>query len=242
MMYEDQRLPTEGTPLFVFDKPEVKRRFLDKVLQIVAVQLCITAALVFVARASGLVGALAEFFSALWVAGFVAILVTLGCSRPVAQKVPVNYGLLLGLTICQAFIIHNTTSMLGGDILGLGTVLTAVTTALAYFFAHSADFDFTSPRFLVLFNCAHFGAVLLCTLVFPLNSVILAYIGALVFTVYVIADLHMIMGSKSYRLGVDDYVFASVLLYVDVINLFLKLVQALEKQAEEKKKKQRRSG
>ena len=35
------------------------------------------------------------------------------------------------------------------------------------------------------------------------------------------------MGGHRYQLGIDEYVFASVLLYVDIISLFLKILELI---------------
>lgn len=46
--------------------------------------------------------------------------------------------------------------------------------------------------------------------------------GALVFSLYIVYDTQLMMGgSHKYSLDPEEYVFASLNLYLDVINLFL---------------------
>ena len=48
-------------------------------------------------------------------------------------------------------------------------------------------------------------------------------IGSLLFCGYIIYDTHMIMR----KLGVDDFIIASIELYLDLINLFLHILRIL---------------
>ena len=46
--------------------------------------------------------------------------------------------------------------------------------------------------------------------------------GALVFSLYIVYDTQLMMGGKhKYSLSPEEYVFASLNLYLDIINLFL---------------------
>ena len=46
--------------------------------------------------------------------------------------------------------------------------------------------------------------------------------GALVFSLYIVYDTQLMMGGKhKYALSPEEYVFAALNLYLDIINLFL---------------------
>ena len=47
------------------------------------------------------------------------------------------------------------------------------------------------------------------------------------FGFYLIVDTQMIMGGKGIELSVDDYVLASMLLYIDIVQIFLYLLRLL---------------
>ena len=51
--------------------------------------------------------------------------------------------------------------------------------------------------------------------------------GVVMFSVYLVFDLQMVMGGHKVALGPDEYVFAALNLYLDVINLFLYILQLL---------------
>ena len=45
--------------------------------------------------------------------------------------------------------------------------------------------------------------------------------GALIFSLYIIYDTQLMMGGKhKYALDPEEYIFASLMIYLDVINLF----------------------
>ena len=55
-----------------------------------------------------------------------------------------------------------------------------------------------------------------------LNLIIL---GAVVFSLFIIYDTHMIMR----RLSPEEYIFAAINLYLDIINLFLHILKMLSR-------------
>jgi len=57
----------------------------------------------------------------------------------------------------------------------------------------------------------------------------LCALGALIFGVYIVVDTAMIVTGSKYGLGNDDYVFAAIIIYLDLMNLFLKILHLLAK-------------
>ena len=57
-------------------------------------------------------------------------------------------------------------------------------------------------------------------------SLVYASLGALLFSVYLVVDTQMMMGGKhKYTISPEEYIFAALNLYLDVINLFLYILQ-----------------
>jgi FtsH-binding integral membrane protein len=52
-------------------------------------------------------------------------------------------------------------------------------------------------------------------------------VGVFLFSIYLIIDTQMIMGGKSVELNVDEYALAALLLYIDIITIFLYILQLL---------------
>lgn len=56
---------------------------------------------------------------------------------------------------------------------------------------------------------------------------ILACAGAAVFSMYIIYDLQMIMGDRKLNISPEEYIFAALSLYVDIIRIFMELLKIL---------------
>lgn len=52
-------------------------------------------------------------------------------------------------------------------------------------------------------------------------------VGVILFGFYLIIDTQMIMGGRNAELSVDDYVVAAFSLYVDIIQIFLYILDLL---------------
>ena len=77
----------------------------------------------------------------------------------------------------------------------------------------------------ILFVCAIilliFGIVAICI---PGRTVHLIYasLGALLFSVYLVFDTQLMLGGKhKYSISPEEYIFAALNLYLDIINIFL---------------------
>lgn len=57
----------------------------------------------------------------------------------------------------------------------------------------------------------------------PVASTVFALLGALVFAAYLVLDTQLLVT----RLGLDDYIWGSVMLYLDILNLFLYILRLL---------------
>ena len=57
---------------------------------------------------------------------------------------------------------------------------------------------------------------------------IISVVGAIIFSLYLLYDLQMLMGGKTQELSPDEYIFASMTIYLDVIQIFLNILPALQ--------------
>ena len=54
-------------------------------------------------------------------------------------------------------------------------------------------------------------------------------LGVLVFGIYSVIDTQMIVGGKRLEISMDDYVVGALILYLDIIQIFLYLLEILSK-------------
>lgn len=54
-------------------------------------------------------------------------------------------------------------------------------------------------------------------------------LGVICFGIYLVIDTQLIIGGKRLELSMDDYVVGALILYIDIIQIFLYLLQLLSK-------------
>ncbi|CAD6214966.1 unnamed protein product [Miscanthus lutarioriparius] len=214
------------------ESPELRWAFVRKIYVILAVQLAMTAAVSgFVVK----VPAVSNFFVssnagiALYIFLIILPFIVLCPLYYYHQKHPVNL-LLLGLfTVAISFAVGMTCAFTSGKIILEAAILTAVVvvslTAYTFWAAKRGhDFNFLGP-----FLFAAIMVLMVFSLIqifFPLGKIsVMIYGGlaSLIFCGYIIYDTDNIIKRYTY----DEYIWAAVSLYLDVINLFLSLLQLL---------------
>ena len=158
------------------------------------------------------------------------MLIVLVCFKDVTKKVPVNYILLFVWTLCEAITLCCVASRYNYK-----TVLTAIglTTAIVVgvtIYAFWTDRDFTGwgmGLFIASFALFFFG---LFGLIFGewVNTVYCLF-GVVLFGIYLIYDTQLIIGKFGKTYGIDDYIFAALNIYLDIINIFMMLLSLLGK-------------
>jgi FtsH-binding integral membrane protein len=205
---------------------EMRRGFIRKVYGILSIQMLATVALivpfytvpelkVFVILNPGLAPA-ASIIT-------IVFMCVICCKPQLARTFPQNYFLLAGFTLSLALFLGCTLVHQTG-VLVAAAVTTILVIALTIF-AVTTDIDFSgmSPYlFCASIALLCFG-ILAGVLQIPWLTTLWASLGAFLFSIYLIHDTQTIVGGKhiSYQIGVDDYVFAALVLYLDIINLFL---------------------
>ena len=73
-----------------------------------------------------------------------------------------------------------------------------------------------------------FGLVLMFFPKYPVIRLIYACFGALLFSIYLIYDTQLMMGGDhKYSISPEEYVFAALNIYVDIVNIFLYILQII---------------
>jgi len=158
------------------------------------------------------------------------------CCSHIAREYPKNYIFLFTLTVLLSFTIGFTCMMYTG-----ASVLIAAGTTCVVFFALTAyacmtktDFTGMGPYLMAALMCLMgFSFVMwLYGLFAPLPAgmrIVYAFLGVLLFSFYIVYDTQLIVGGshKQHQFDIDDYAFAALNLYLDIINLFISILQLL---------------
>jgi len=58
-------------------------------------------------------------------------------------------------------------------------------------------------------------------------ELILSVCGVLLFGVYLIYDTQLIVGGKQHELSIDDYIIGALMLYIDIVRIFIEVLRIL---------------
>jgi FtsH-binding integral membrane protein len=210
----------------------VRHGFVRKVFLIVTVQLAVTFGWVVAANSSRAVSS--YLLSNAWVEylGVSLLLCSLFSMCCVDLRVfPTNYAVLTLFTVGEALVLGRQLMFVDTELLLLAMGLTVGVCAGLTLFALQTRWDITGWGW-YLWCCV---LVLLLFGVFAVlfRSVVAYQLylagGVLLFSFYLVYDVQMLLGGKrNAALDVDDYVFAALQIYLDVVNIFLYILSLLQ--------------
>merc|ERR1719512_365784 len=160
------------------------------------------------------------------------------CCKERTRKYPVNYVALLVITLADAVLVGFASAAYTWQSVMLCAGLTAAVFAGLTVFAFTTNADFTgSGPFLfgALLSLIGWGLSLLVLgmLGVPIAWGIMLYdlFGVLIFVGYIVYDTQLIIGGehKAHQFTVDDYVFAALNIYLDIMRLFLHMLRLMGK-------------
>jgi hypothetical protein len=168
------------------------------------------------------------------VIGIFATIIPLFCSRTIAKRVPLNYILLLIFTLCESYSLFLLSACYEPQIVITAMVLTAAIVIGLTFYAMTTKSDFTmcgGCLFACLFLFIAFGILLA---IFGINNnksvyMFVCLVGLLIYSIYLVYDTQLTMGKGAYKYEIDEYVWAAVNLYIDIIEIFIYILRILGK-------------
>merc|ERR1712179_435800 len=122
--------------------------------------------------------------------------------------------LLAGFTLAEGLMLGVATSTYSASAVLMAVGITALVVLGLTIFALQTKIDFT------MCNGIFFA-------IFPsdIMNVVYASLGAVIFSCYIVVDTQLMMGGKhQYSIDPEEYVFATLNLYLDIINLFLMIL------------------
>ena len=213
----------------------VRAGFIRKVYGILSIQLMITFGAVFfcqikpikslIFKNQALSGNLVVFSSLL----FLVLFLCLACCRGLSRKVPYNYLFLLGITICEAIACAIASSIYSFQIVALALLLTIVATLAITFYACTTKNDFSTCRVGLYVIISQMFTIGIIAVLFRIRALYAFYTFGMtgVVGIYLVYDTQLILGKLGVGYSVDDYIFATLEIYMDIIRLFLLILRIL---------------
>ena len=241
--YHEEQAPFKGRPAsdvehgeYMSHQPSVeaceaavRAGFLRKVFGLVAAQLAVTAVMCGLAMYEPHTRALVLASPSLLMISFLASFGFLFGAQAYKDVHPTNLYLVLGFTVSLGWGVAVTCARFQQAGLGLvvleAVALTAsVTTALTLYTLRSKqDFSYLGAGLGSALWVLIFGSLIASLTGLSAMHLALAVGGAVVFSLYIVYDVHEI----AKRLSPDDFVPAAISLYLDIVNLFLHILRIL---------------
>uniref|UniRef100_A0A3Q0SZ59 Protein lifeguard 2 n=1 Tax=Amphilophus citrinellus TaxID=61819 RepID=A0A3Q0SZ59_AMPCI len=183
---------------FAWDDKTIRRTFIRKVYAILMVQLFVTVVLLYL--------------FCLPIRSF---------SNKISSLLRFPWNTILLVLFVSITHFYNTKSV----VLCLG--ITALVCLSVTIFSFQSKIDVTSCQGVLFSLCM---VMLLCAItisIVPWLHATYAVIGAILFTLFLAFDTQLLLGNKRYTISPEEYIFATLSLYLDIIYLFSFLLQIM---------------
>jgi len=205
----------------------IRMGFLRKVYSLLSMQLGLTTLIGAVFLFTPGVKEVVQGNSWLLLPAFILSFVLLIALHIKRKETPINFILLAGFTVVQAYTVGVLVTFFDQSVVIQAFFLTAAVVIGLTAFTFQTQRDFSN------LGSALFSGLLILILggmiqVFvggELTDLALAIGGAVLFSFFIIFDTQMIMK----RVSPEDYIIATIDLYLDIVNLFIEILKILEK-------------
>ena len=212
--------------------------FLVKVYGILSVQLLITIIIILIFQKDSIKNyfinspTLTGFLNFLSVVGFIITLLILTAKPDLSKQVPFNYISLFIMTIFLSLMCAFFALSFSFESVIFCVCLTTISSIAITIYAYYSTTDWGIIKALLMVIIGQSGGFILMALI--LNNEMMEKVLCLVFTllfgVYLVYDTQVIMkkfGQEVFQ--VDDYIFAAIQIYLDIINLFMIILSVFGK-------------
>jgi len=211
--------------------PDLRANFIKKVLGILCLQLATTGLIVgltFV-PSLGIRTFMAGDYIVLLLATALCIccLIVFACNRQNFRRVPRNYILLTTFTLSISYILGSIASITQSEVVlfaGIGTLI-IVFGITAYALKTKGDMTRRGIAFSALFTTLLL--ILVCGLAFSarIAAIIYSAIIGLAFGIHLAYSIQRLTGKYEEEYSLDDYVVASLEIYIDIIQIFMTILE-----------------
>lgn len=212
-----------------FESKQVRLKFVKKVYSLLSIQLLITVAIVAVFALQPDVKDWGKkngwFYPAAFGAAF-SILILISCFKSLSRKHPINLVILFAFTLAESLMLSAITIHFETRTIMLAASITLGLTLALTLFAMQTRYDFTAKLGILLVVLLTLIIVMFIAMLFPKTfeplMLLLAGAMAILMGIFIVVDTQMIMGgTHSLQVSPEEYIFATINLYLDIINLFV---------------------
>jgi FtsH-binding integral membrane protein len=210
---------------------KIRSKFLIKVYGILIAQFFFTFSIILVCQNKKIKVFLFKhvllYIILMSISGFVFLtaFIIFMCKPKIMRKVPHNYIVLFLITICETVLLTYL-SILYEFVYVLGAISFVATLCIAIFFLsliNQVNIKFLGMVLIILlFFGFTYGLLALIMRNYYINF-LYCLIGAIIFALFIVYDTQLIRDEYD----VDDYIFAALTLYFDIIRLFVQILKLI---------------
>lgn len=156
---------------------------------------------------------------------FITAFIIFICNPNLVRKVPHNYIILFSITICETILLTYISILYQFEYI-LGAISFIIAICLALFsiaLFNKIHFKFLTMSLIILLYVAiAYGIIAIIVRNYYIRF-LYCLIGAVIFSLFIVYDTQLIRDEYS----TDDYIFAALTLYFDVIRLFIQILRIL---------------
>ena len=221
----------------IFSIKKNRRNFVTKVLSLVSIQLLAT---IFIVTGVLSCPSLRLFLSnspmlmiGVAILGLVSVLL-MYFTETFKNHVPYNFAALGVFTICTSLGLSVDLESVPTSIILTGLVFTFVLVGGLTSFCMLKKIEFRGFAPIGIIFGLQMVSFFLGLFFYHLTlaSLAISCIGAFIFSFYLVFDLQLILDGSKGAITMDDYIPAAVMIYTDIIELFLKIVAIISKLSE----------
>ncbi|KTF95318.1 hypothetical protein cypCar_00028560 [Cyprinus carpio] len=226
--------PPEEGQVFVssFEDDTVRKAFIRKVFSVVTIQLLVTFTVVCVFTFSNTVKAAVQGNIWVYISSYIIFVVVGTCLSVFSKFSRTHPWNLLGLsivTLSLSYMVgtvasyHDTSAV----IIALGSTLVISFTIIIFSAQTRLDFTVCNGILLILsvdllmfgfFSIFFYSSVL---------QIVYGCLGALLYALFLAVDCQLVMGRQTYSLDPEEYIYAALIIYLDIIMIFLYILMIL---------------
>lgn len=222
---DDQFVPAD------FSEKNTRLGFIKKTFGILSVQLLITAIFCIIPFVSEPIRIfmVTHWYITIICSVLAMIILYVTVYTKAGRKVPINYIMLFTFTLLESYVVAFVGARYEPSTVLLAAGLTTAMVIGLSLYAAFTKTDFT--------KCGGFLTICLVVLItggilafFFRNKIlnlVLSVLGVIIFGIYLIFDIQLLMGNKKNKFSKDDYVLAAMMIYIDIIQIFIYLIQII---------------
>jgi len=216
-----------------FSEKSIRMAFIRKVYAILMVQLAITVGFICLFIYNEPVRLYTMEHTEMIIVGIILVfvlMIAMACCDNVRRTFPLNFICLFLFTFVESFLLGVASCAYKADEVMWAAGICAFICLGLTAFAFQTKYDFTMMGgmlfvSLLIFVIFGFLAIFLHN---EIVKLVYACVGALIFSLYLVYDTQLLIGGHhKYSISPEEYIFAALNLYLDIINLFIYILQII---------------